>query len=91
MSQHHHKEIPDNSHILKPFETLYSRADKPNPAKVEPTERKLNRTLEEEEKQSGKITDQKYSQFFGTQKENRVPNQFEYRADLKSFQKRKDY
>jgi hypothetical protein len=91
MSQHHRKEIPDNSHILKSYETLYSRVDKVNSTKVEPTERMASRSAKEEEKQTGNHLDQKYSQFFENQKENRVPNQFENRADLKSFQKRKVY
>jgi hypothetical protein len=89
MSQHHRKEIPDNSHILMSKEALYSRAGKPDSTKAEYLERKPSRTAKEEEKQSGKITDQKYSHFFENQKENRVPNQFECRADLKPFQKRR--
>ena len=89
MSQQHHKELPDNSQIYKSYEALYRLADKVNSNERASTERKPNRVVEEEEKQTGNFLDQKYSKFFENQKENRVPNQFENRPDLKLFQRRK--
>ena len=91
MSQLHHKEIPDSSQIYKSYETLYRRADKVNSNESKPIDRKSNKMIEEEEKQVRKLPDQKSSHFLEIQKENRVPNQFDSKTNLKLFQRRKVY